>query len=123
MSSTELAPNRPAALTRSWIPRTDAVWLEEIRMRHVGQVATWERTKQALRVAGGGDFEGLAEDERLAAELLAQVVAEAVELIDARQLDPVVALVDTSDLTVRRVRGFLRLDVPDPSPYGMADAA
>jgi hypothetical protein len=103
---------QPVALTRVWIPRTDVDWLEELRMRHVGQVATWERTEQALNTARSGDFEGLAEDVALAAEELARIVADCARLIRERALDPAIVGIDASDLMVHRVRGCLRLDQP-----------
>jgi hypothetical protein len=97
------------ALTRAWIPRTDVEWLEPVRLRHVGQVATWERTKQALALSRSGDFEGLAEDERLAAELLAIVIDDCARLIRDRAGDPALVGIDASELMVRRARGCLRL--------------
>jgi hypothetical protein len=100
----------PVALTRAWLPKTDVPWLEELRMRHVGQVATWERTRHALNSSRGGDFEGLAEDVELAAEELALVVEGCARLIRERALDPAIVGIDASDLMVHRVRGCLRLD-------------
>jgi hypothetical protein len=105
------APDLPVAVTRTWIPRTDVPWLEELRMWHVGQVGAWERTRRALDHARGEAYAGCREDERLAAEELGRIVGEVARLIGERAGDLAGALVDVSADVAAGLRTWLHLDV------------
>jgi hypothetical protein len=108
----------PTPLTTSWLPAGGPHWLESRRRWHAGQLAAYERTLAALRAHAGGDYEGLAEAERLAAAELLRIVSTIAG--DLRNLDELVARrVDCTDRAVWGVRRWLRLD-PDQSATAVA---
>jgi hypothetical protein len=101
----------PAAVTSEWLPLGGPEWLETLRAWHTGQVRACARTRRALATARGGDFEGLAEDVRLAAEELMRIIEVTAAEVTARADDePAARGMDVSDLMLRRARGWLRID-------------
>lgn len=108
-----IAPLRP-----DWIPAGGPDWLEHRRVWHQGQLRAHQRTMRALREARGGDFEALAEDERLAATELLRIITTIAG--DLRMLDePVARRVDGTERTVWAVRRWLRLDSDQAAVAGV----